>query len=221
MRHDRKCPRLHRPPAPGADDRARRLERGLRAALLAGGLVTGTVSAQPVSYTIDPDHTHPTFDADHFGGLSTWHGMFTRTSGTIALDADANTGSVDVTVDVASVDFGNDRLSEAAARSEAPPIFQTTAYPTARYTGILGDFVSGAPTTVSGTLTLHGVTRPLALKIVSFRCIPDHPLLRREVCGADAIGLLDRADYGITVGRRYGFKMEVTLRIQVEAIRDK
>jgi hypothetical protein len=32
-------------------------------------------------------------------------------------------------------------------------------------------------------LTLHGVTRPLALAIDSFKCIPDHPLLKREACG--------------------------------------
>jgi polyisoprenoid-binding protein YceI len=195
--------------------------RVLNKALLAVVLVALSASAQPVSYTIDPEHTHPTFDADHFGGLSTWHGLFKRTSGTITLDTQAHTGSVDVTVDMTSVDFGNDKLSETAARSEAPPVFETPAFPTARYRGVLGDFVDGAPTTVSGTLTLHGVTKPLTLRIVSFRCISDHPLIKREVCGADATGSLNRADYGITVGQRYGFKMEVTLRVQVEAIRDE
>jgi polyisoprenoid-binding protein YceI len=38
------------------------------------------------------------------------------------------------------------------------------------------------------------------------------------VCGADAVAKFNRADFGITIGQRYGFKMEVTLHIQVEAI---
>ena len=77
----------------------------------------------------------------------------------------------------------------------------------------------GAPTTVSGKLTLHGVTRPVALKIDRFKCIPDHPLLKREVCGADAVGTFNRADFGVNAGRQFGFNQQVTLRIQVEAIR--
>jgi polyisoprenoid-binding protein YceI len=79
--------------------------------------------------------------------------------------------------------------------------------------------VRGAPTTVRGALTLHGVTRPLALKINSFKCIPDHPILKREVCGADAVGTFNRAEFSVNAGQQFGFNQEVTLRIQVEAIR--
>jgi polyisoprenoid-binding protein YceI len=81
--------------------------------------------------------------------------------------------------------------------------------------------VQGAPTTVSGALTLHGVTRPVALKIDSFKCLPDHPLLKREVCGADVAGTFNRADFGVNSGLQFGFSQEVTLRIQVEAIRQE
>ena len=72
---------------------------------------------------------------------------------------------------------------------------------------------------MTGELTLHGVTRPVALKINSFKCILDHPIIKREVCGADAIGTFDRADFGVNAGQQFGFSQEVTLRIQVEAIR--
>jgi polyisoprenoid-binding protein YceI len=44
-------------------------------------------------------------------------------------------------------------------------------------------------------------------------------MLQREVCGADAEGALNRADFGISYGQAYGFDMSVTLRIQVEGIR--
>jgi polyisoprenoid-binding protein YceI len=176
-------------------------------------------SASPTTYTIDPNHTHPMFEADHLGGLSIWRGLFKKTSGTITLDSAAGTGTVDVAIDTASVDFGNDELSSMAANSSAPPIFEAKKYPVTYYKGTLGDFVNGSPTTVSGFLTLHGVTKPITLAINSFKCIDDKPEPKQRLCGADAFCVLNRADFGITVGQRYGFKMEVTLRIQVEAIR--
>jgi polyisoprenoid-binding protein YceI len=171
--------------------------------------------AAPATYIVDPDHTHPSFEADHFGGLSVWRGLFRKTSGTITLDKAAGQGTVDVVVDVASIDFGHDKLYEHAV---GPELFNAAKYPEARYHGTLGGFVNGAPTTVNGELTLHGVTKPVALEIKSFKCMP-HPMFKREVCGADAYGTLDRADFGIDSGKQYGFKMGVILRIQVEAIK--
>jgi polyisoprenoid-binding protein YceI len=106
-----------------------------------------------------------------------------------------------------------------AVNSSAPPIFEAKKYPIAQYKGTLRDFVNGSPTTVDGSLTLHGVTKPITLAINSFKCIDDKPLPKQQVCGADAFCVLNRADFGITVGQKYGFRMEVTLRIQVEAIR--
>ena len=49
--------------------------------------------------------------------------------------------------------------------------------------------------------------------------IPSDPLIKREVCGADAVGIFNRADFGVNAGLQYGFRQEVTVRIQVEAIR--
>ncbi|HEX3950135.1 MAG TPA: YceI family protein [Steroidobacteraceae bacterium] len=182
-------------------------------------IVAGLASAAPTTYNIDPNHTHPMFEADHLNGLSIWRGLFKKTSGTITVDSAAHTGSLDVAVDMASVDFGNDDLNNAAVNSSAPPIFEVKKYPTALYKGTLGDFVNGLPTTVSGFLTLHGITKPLTLAINSFKCIDDKPEPKQQLCGADAFCVFNRSDFGITVGQRFGFKMEVTLRIQVEAIR--
>jgi polyisoprenoid-binding protein YceI len=176
-------------------------------------------SAAPTTYNIDPNHTHPMFEADHLAGLSIWRGLFKKTSGAIILDSTARTGSLDVAVDMASVDFGNDELNGIAVNSSAPPIFEAQKYPRAYYKGTLGDFVNGSPTTATGLLTLHGVTKPLTLAINSFKCIDDKPLPKQQVCGADAFCVLNRADFGIAVGQKFGFRMEVTLRIQVEAIR--
>jgi len=171
--------------------------------------------AAPVTYNIDPDHTHPSFEADHFGGLSVWRGLFKKTSGTILLDKAASTGSVEVTIDPASVDFGQDKLN---GHVSGPDMLDAAKFPTITYKGTLGAFVDGQPTTLTGELTMHGVTKPVALKIDSFKCIM-HPMLKREVCGADAVGTLNRADFGVNYGQQYGFKQDVALRIQVEGIK--
>jgi polyisoprenoid-binding protein YceI len=182
--------------------------------------VSGLALGAPVTYTIDPNHTHPEFEADHLGGVSIWRGLFKRTSGTIILDTVAQTGALDVAVDIASVEFGNDKLNDEAVNSSAPPIFEAQKYPTAYYKGTLGGFVNGSPTTVAGLLTLHGVTKPVAFRINSFKCAIDLPATQKQVCGADAVATFNRADFGITIGQRYGFKMDVILHIQVEAFRD-
>ena len=177
-------------------------------------LAAGATHAATVRYNIDPDHTYPSFEADHMGGLSVWRGKFNHTSGMVMLDKAAGSGSVDITVDMHSGDFGQDALNKGAQGKE---LFESDKYPTATYKGKLASFVNGAPTEVVGELTLHGVTRPLTLKINSFKCMP-HPMLKREVCGADALATFKRDAFGMAAGKDYGFSMDVTLRIQVEAI---
>jgi polyisoprenoid-binding protein YceI len=176
-------------------------------------LVAATAMAAPAKYTIDPDHTYPSFKADHLGGLSNWRGKFNKTSGSVVLDKEAGTGSLDVKVDVASIDFGNDELNKHV---QSPDVFDSAKFPNTTYTGKLTKFKNGAPTEVDGTLTLHGVSKPLTLKINSFLCKP-HPMTKKEVCGADASGTFNRADFGVSYGKDYGFNMQTELQIQIEA----
>lgn len=192
--------------------------RPCHAALLAALAlsITAQAAAAPVTYRIDPDHTYPSFEADHLGGLSTWRGKFNHSRGTVTLDRAKQAGTVDVVVDMRSVDFGQDQLNAVA---QGPELFDAKKWPEAHYTGHLAGFRAGAPTRVDGTLTLHGVSHPLTLAIRSFKCMP-HPLLKREVCGADAFATFQRDAYGMSAGKDYGFHMGVTLRIQVEAIQE-
>ena len=182
---------------------------------LALALTAGAAVADPVTYQIDPAHTHPSFEADHFGGLSVWRGRFDKTSGTIALDTKGGTGTVDVTIDADSISFGVPKLDEHVKSAE---MFDVKKYPTAIFKGKLADFKNGAPTKVVGEFTLHGVTRPLTLTLDSFKCM-DNPMDKKQHCGADAKGSINRADYGINYGDKYGFNMAVKLAIQVEAVR--
>lgn len=177
------------------------------------GLAAGVALAAPVTYQVDPSHTYPSFEADHFGGLSTWRGKFDSTSGTIVLDKDAGTGTVDITVDTSSINLGHAKLNEHVKSAE---MLDVQKYPTATYKGTFTDFKNGVPTEVHGELTLHGVTKPLTLTINHLICKVT-PMSPKERCGADASATFNRADFGVNYGEKYGFNMAVKLAIQVEA----
>lgn len=177
-------------------------------------LLAQAAVAAPTTYQIEPTHTYPSFEADHMGGLSVWRGKFNKTSGSVTLDKAAQQGSVDITVDIDSIDYGFELMNTKAKSEE---LFDVAKYPTATYKGKLAGFKKGAPTKVVGDLTLRGITKPVQLKILSFKCMP-HPMVKREVCGADAIATFKRDDFGMAAGKDWGFKMDVTLRIQVEAL---
>ena len=173
-----------------------------------------TSVAAGVVYELDPAHTFPSFEADHLGGLSVWRGKFNASHGTVHLDREAGSGRLEVVVEIASIDYGLDAMNEKA---RGPELFDAARWPQARYSGRLVDFVDGRPTRVDGQLTLRGVTRPLALEIRSFKCMP-HPLHGRELCGADAVATFRRDEFGMDAGKDYGFDMAVSLRIQAEAV---
>jgi polyisoprenoid-binding protein YceI len=175
-------------------------------------LLGASAFAAPVTYTLDPNHTYPSFAADHFGGLSVWRGKFDATSGKVVYDKDAKSGSIEVTVDMSSVDFGMPKLNEHAKSAE---ILDVAKYPTATYSGKFTKFSGATPTEAEGTLTMHGVTKPVTLKIDSFKCM-QNPMNKKDVCGADASATLNRAEFGVSFGEKLGFKQEVKLQIQVE-----
>jgi polyisoprenoid-binding protein YceI len=172
---------------------------------------TGAFAA-PVTYVLDPNHTFPSFEADHMGGLSVWRGKFNSSSGKVVYDKDAKSGSIDVTVNMSSVNFGVPKLDEHAKSAE---LFDVAKYPTATFTGKFTKFNGSAPAQAEGTMTMHGVTKPLTLTINSFLCKPN-PMSKKEVCGADASATFNRSDFGVNFGDKYGFKQEVKLLIQVE-----
>jgi polyisoprenoid-binding protein YceI len=174
-----------------------------------------TLLAEPAVYNIDPSHTYPSFEADHFGGMSVWRGKFNKSSGTIKLDRAAKSGDVDITIDMTSINFGLEKMDNHAKSAE---IFDAEKFPTATYKGHFSKFDKDVPTEVQGELTMHGVTKPVALKINSFKCMP-HPRTKKEFCGADASAMLNRADFGVNYGENFGFNMNVKLSIQVEALK--
>ena len=186
--------------------------------MFAAGVLAATLSvsafADATSYQFDPDHTYPSFEADHMGGVSVWRGKFDKSSGTVTLDRAAKTGTVEVTTDIASIHTGKPKLDQYV---QADQFFDASKFPEATYKGTI-QFKGDKPTAVVGNLTMHGVTKPLTLTIDSFKCM-QHPMLKREVCGVDAVGEFDRSDFGVDFGKTYGFNMKTKLLISAEALK--
>ena len=183
--------------------------------LLMSAVAASAAFAAPATYQLDPDHTYPSFEADHLGGLSKWRGKFEKSAGIVTLDRAARTGTIEVTVQTDSIDFGQAKLNELAKGTD---MFNVATYPTATFKGNFTKFKGDAPTEAVGQLTLKGVTKPVKLEIGSFKCIP-HPMLKREVCGADAEMKFNRDEFGLDFGKGYGFNMETRLQIQVEGLK--
>ena len=181
--------------------------------LIATLLAASATSAIAATYNIDPTHTYPSFEADHMG-LSVWRGKFDKTSGTVNLDAAAQTGALDVKIDASSIDFGFDKMNSHAKGAD---MFNVEKFPTITYTSKSFKFEGDKLVAVDGELTLLGVTKPVALKVSKFKCIM-HPRLKREVCGADASAEFKRSDFGLNYGLP-NFSPEVKLAIQIEAIK--
>jgi polyisoprenoid-binding protein YceI len=181
-------------------------------ALLASG-VAATAFAAADTYTIDPSHTYPSFEADHMG-LSVWRGKYKKTSGTVTLDRAAKTGSIDILIAADSIDFGHEGMNAHAKKED---IFDVAKFPNVTYKSKTITFTGDVPTAIDGELTLHGVTKPVKLTINKFKCIM-HPMHKKEVCGADATATFNRGDFGVTKGLPM-FSPEVRLAIQVEALK--
>lgn len=181
------------------------------AALL--GSATFSATAAPETYELDPTHTFPYFEIRHLG-LSTFTGRFDKTSGTATLDRAKKTGSVSVTIDVASVSTGVAKLDEHLMKEE---FFNVAKYPTISFKSTAFKFDGDTLDEVRGELTLHGVTKPVTLDVDGFTC-KEHPMKKLPVCGMDLEATIKRSEWGMSsyvpnVGD------EVKLKIEVEAFK--
>lgn len=190
--------------------------RHLAPALLALAAASQIALAAPAIYEIDPTHTYPSFEADHMG-MSFWRGKLNKNAGSIVYDKASGGGSVEVRMDLSSIDFGLPAMNTWATGKD----FFNLAEKKDANANFKGRFEGGGkdkvPTQLVGELSLNGQTRPMSLTIHQLKCMP-HPMLKREFCGADASGSFQRDEFGLSAGKDWGFKMEVKLRIQVEAV---
>lgn len=181
--------------------------KNLLPALLAGL----ALSAHAADYSIDPTHTYASFEIDHIG-FSTQRGQFNRTSGTLQLDTEAHTGSIDIHIEAASLDTGYEPR-DVILRGEK--WFNVPSFPDVLFRSQNFIFDGDKPIAVEGTLTLLGEAKPMRLEISRFKC-GFNLAARKRGCGADAQGVLRRSEFGMQQGLPF-IGDEVRLRIQVEA----
>ncbi len=160
-------------------------------------LLASCVLAAPAyaadEYTIDPDHTFPMFEVSHMG-FSTQRGRFNKTNGKIVLDRAAKQGSVDLVIDVASLDMGFPLWDEQMASED---YFNTENYPTMTYRSARLIFEGEELVAAEGFLTLLGVSKPVRLTVSNFKC-GAHPFFKKEMCGAEISTTIKRSDFGMT-----------------------
>jgi polyisoprenoid-binding protein YceI len=168
--------------------------------------------AAPVTYGVEPNHTYANFSYKHLG-LSTQISKFNKTSGTVVYDKAAKTGSVDVTIDMTSVDTGSTAFN---SHIQGADFLDTAQFPTATFKSTKVVFEGDAPSAIEGNLTIKGVTRPVVLKVSHFANIA-HPMAKKDAIGANASTQIKRSDFG---AGKYAPAVgdEVTITISLEAI---
>ena len=185
----------------------------LNAALAAQAQDTTTPAAP--RYRLDPTHTFVHWEVLHMG-TSTIRGRFDRSVGA-SIEFDAATQRLDlgISIDTASVNSGVAVL-DTLLRGDA--LLASAAHPQAYFTARAARFEADVPREVRGEFTLRGISQPLSLRALRWKCGLGL-VFKREVCGGDFEAQIDRSSFGIThslpfVGDR------VRLLIQVEAIRE-
>ncbi len=164
-------------------------------------------------YVVDPTHTFVMYEIGHYG-TSTNRGRFSTKNGSVQIDAGASTASIDVTMDISSINTGVTLLNR---HLQSRDFFDVAQHPTGRFVAERVPFRGGGLQAVSGMLTLLGRTRPVTLETIRFGCYTS-PMLKRQVCGGDFEATIERSQWGIDWGLAFGFEDKVRLLVQVEAI---
>lgn len=188
------------------------MKKSLIVLALSGTLSVSAFAAD--NYTIDSRHTFPSFEVSHLG-FSVQRGRFNKTSGKVALDVAAQSGSIDVTIDAASIDTG---LADLEKHLQGEDFFDVAQYPVITFSSKTLKFEGDKLVGADGDFTLHGVTKPVSLTIDHFKCAP-HPMNKKMTCGANASTSIKRTEFGIS---KYAPLLgdEVKIAIQVEAVKD-
>ena len=141
-------------------------------------------------WTIDPAHTEVGFGVRHLM-ISTVKGRFADVKGVVEF-ADGAEPKLDVTIGVASLDTREDKR-DAHLRSQ--DFFDAEKYPEIRFVSTKTVRTDGG-WTITGNLTMHGVTKPVTLAATEEGTGRDP--WGNERMGFSAHGKLDRRVFGLT-----------------------
>ncbi len=159
------------------------------------GVVVATSSAVAGAaerYKIDPSHSFVMFKISHLG-FSVLNGRFNELAGEFTYDpAKPGASKINVTVQTASVDSN---WAERDKHLRSPDFLNVGEFPTATFE-TTGYSESNGQGTLTGNLTLHGVTRPITVAVQAVGAGKD-PWggFRRGYTGTAKI---KRGDFGIS-----------------------
>ena len=171
------------------------------------------------TWSVDPGHTEVGFVGRHLG-LTRTRGRFLRVDGTVHIGSDPTTTTIDVTIDMASVESGSTRRDDSL---RSATYFDVEKHPTARFrsVSITMDGTGGA---VTGELTIKGVARQVVLDV-------DYLGYARDPWGNDraafsAAATINREDWGLTNNMaldsgRLLVSKRIQLEIELELIRQE
>lgn len=160
------------------------------------------------TYTVEPRHTQVSFSISHFG-FTDFSGFFSGASGALQLDPSAPSASqLDVSIPVSSVLTTVPALDDQLKTDQW---FDAAKYPNATFKSTNVTPIGKDSATITGDLTLHGVTKSITLKAHLIGS-GVNPLDRSFNLGFEAVGTIKRSDFGI---KQYLPLLgdEVTLRI--------
>lgn len=184
--------------------------------------LAATSFAQPTTWNLDPAHSTIGFGVKHMM-VSTVRGQFSKFTGTITGDpAKPTEAVVEVTIDAASIDTQNEKRDE---HLRGPDFFDVAKFPTITFKSKKIAAGADGTYTVTGDLTMHGVTKELVLT-VSDLAKPIQDPMGNQRGGAHVTGKLDRQAYGIAFSKTMdagGLMVgnEVTITVDAEATKAK
>ena len=179
--------------------------------------VNGIVLPVPGRFALDPAHSHVGFSVRHMMGKV--RGRFASFSGTVTIAEEPVASSVDVTIDVGSIDT-RDEQRDGHLRS--PDFFDTESYPNMTYCSTGQTPKGDGRYRVEGDLTIKGVTCPVPLDL-TFEGVGVDPWGNQRL-GFSATAEIDREQFGLTWnqaletgGLLVGKK--VTIEVEAQAVR--
>jgi polyisoprenoid-binding protein YceI len=168
--------------------------------------------AAPETYVIDNSYTSSQFSYRALGLTNHTH-RFEKISGKIVFDHATRTGSAEVTIDATSVNTGQSLLNE---QIQAADFFDTARHPAITFKSTQMK-LDGEQSSLSGTLTIKGVTLPVTLAVSNVQCMQD-PAFKVDACGANATVTVKRSDFNMG---KYAFLIsnDITLNLAIKAVK--
>ncbi|MGP0061409.1 MAG: YceI family protein [Beijerinckiaceae bacterium] len=170
--------------------------------------------SQAADYKLDPTHTHVLFLVDHLG-FSKMIGLFADTSGTLSFDpAHVESSKLAVVIKTSSLES---QFGPRDADLKGADWFNVTEFPEMKFVGTKFTKIDEKTGTMTGDLTLLGVTKPVTLE-VTFNKAGVRPTDKSDAAGFSAHGSLKRSDFGLKTFLPY-IADQVDLIIETEATR--